>query len=38
MEEKDYEARLKEIEQLPLDEQIAALGELVQELEDLLKQ
>ncbi len=38
MEEKDYEARLKEIEQLPLDEQIVSLGELVQELEDLLKQ
>jgi hypothetical protein len=38
VEEKDYEARLKEIEQLPLDEQIAALAKLVQELEDLLKQ
>jgi hypothetical protein len=36
--EKDYEARIKEIEQMEIDDQIAALTELVRELEDLLKQ
>lgn len=38
MAEKDYEARIKEIEQMEIDDQIAALTELVQELEDILKQ
>ena len=35
---KDYEARINEIEQMEIDDQIAALTELVRELEDLLKQ